>query len=117
MRLCRVRIASVELWLTRFPDWEAASVPQAVLCRRIHTYLPELFTFVGDPALSSTNNAAERSGRPVVCQRKISGGTRSPEGTRTFTTLVTLFGTWRARGLDPLVACRDLLLAQATASV
>jgi hypothetical protein len=58
-----------------------------VLCRRIHTYLPELFTFVGDPALSSTNNAAERSVRPVVCQRKISGGTRSPEGTRTFTTL------------------------------
>ena len=64
------------------------------MCRRIHTYLPELFTFVGDPALSSTNNAAERSVRPVVCQRKISGGTRSPEGTRTFTTLATLFGTW-----------------------
>ncbi len=41
---------------------------------------------------------------------------RSPEGTRTFTTLATLFGTWRARGLDPLVACRNLLLAQAAAS-
>ena len=53
----------------------------------------------------------------MVCQRKISGGTRSPEGTRIFTTLATLFGTWRARGLDPLVACRDLLLAQAAASV
>lgn len=61
--------------------------------------------------------AAERSVRPVVCQRKISGGTRSPESTRPFTTLATLFGTWRARGLDPLVACRDLLLAQAVASV
>src|SRR5439155_287588 len=34
---------------------EAASVPQAVLCRRIQKYLPELFTFVLDPALSSTN--------------------------------------------------------------
>jgi transposase len=96
---------------------EAATVPQAVLCRRIQKYLPELFTFVGDPALSSTNNAAERSVRPVVCQRKISGGTRSPEGTRIFTTLATLFGTWRARGLDPLVACHSLLLAQAAASV
>ena len=96
---------------------EAASVPQAVLCRRIQKYLPELFTFVLDPALSSTNNAAERSVRPVVCQRKISGGTRSPAGTRTFCTLATLFGTWRARGLDPLLACRDLLLAQAAASV
>ena len=83
----------------------------------IQKYLPELFTFVLDPALSSTNNAAERSVRPVVCQRKISGGTRSPEGTRIFTTLATLFGTWRARGLDPLVACHSLLLAQAAASV
>ena len=96
---------------------EAATVPQAVLCRRIQKYLPELFTFVLDPALSSTNNAAEHSVRPVVCQRKISGGTRSPQGTRTFCTLATLFGTWRARGLDPLLACRDLLLAQAAASV
>jgi transposase len=97
-------------------DADVASVPQAVLCRRIHKYLPELFTFVSDPALSSTNNAAERSVRPVVCQRKISGGTRSPTGTRTFTTLATLFGTWRARGLDPLVACHQLLLAQAATS-
>ncbi len=95
----------------------APSVPHAVLCRRMQKYLPELFSFVSDPALSSTNNAAERSVRPVVCQRKISGGTRSPAGTRTFTTLASLFGTWRARGLDPLVACRSLLLAQATASV
>jgi transposase len=89
-----------------------AAVPQAVLCRRIAKYLPELFTFVGDPAVPTTNNAAERSVRPVVIQRKISGGTRSPAGTSTFTTLASLFGTWRARGLDPLSACQRLLLAQ-----
>ena len=92
-------------------------VPQAVLCRRIATYLPELFTFVGDPAVDSTNNAAERSVRPVVIQRTISGGTRSPAGTQTFCTLATLFGTWRARNLDPLVACRQMLLAHVPASV
>jgi transposase len=92
---------------------EAATVPQATLCRRVAKYLPELFTFVADPAVPSTNNAAERSVRPVVVQRKISGGTRSAQGTSTFTTLATLFGTWRARGLDPLVACRQLLLDQA----
>ena len=91
-------------------DEDARTVPQAVLCRRIAKYLSELFSFVGDPAVPSTNNAAERSVRPVVIQRKISGGTRSPAGTTTFTGLATLFGTWRARGLDPLVACRRLLL-------
>jgi len=91
---------------------DAATVPQAVLCRRIARYLPELFMFVGDPAVPTTNNAAERSVRPVVIERKSSGGTRSPAGTTTFTRLATLFDTWRARGLDPLAACRRLLLAQ-----
>ncbi len=104
--LCRDHLA---------PD--AAAVPQTVLCRRIQKYLPELFTFVAEPGVDSTNNAAERSVRPVVVQRKISGGTRSPAGTSTFTTLQTLFGTWRARNLDPLIACRQLLYAYAAASV
>ena len=102
---------------TPYVDAAAEQVPQAVLCRRIRKYLPELFTFVAEPAVDSTNNAAERSIRPVVVQRKISGGTRSPAGTDTFTTLATLFGTWRARNLDPLVACRRMLLAHAAASV
>jgi hypothetical protein len=96
---CRPFLASV-----------GATVPQTVLCRRIQKYLTELFVFVADPAVPSTNNAAERSIRPVVVQRKISGGTRSALGSLTFTRLATLFGTWRARGLDPLVACRSLLL-------
>ncbi len=52
-----------------------------------------------------------------VVQRKISGGTRSPAGTETFCTLATLFGTWRATNLDPLIACRRLLHAYAAASV
>ena len=92
-------------------------VPQVTLCRRIAKYRPELFTFVAEPLVDSTNNAAERSVRPVVVQRKISGGTRSAAGTRTFCTLQTLFGTWRARNLDPLVACRQILLAHAAAQL
>ena len=96
-------------------DADIAAVPQATLCRRIAKYLPELFAFVGDPAVPATNNAADRSVRPVVIARKISGGTRSPAGTSTFTRLATLFGTGRARGLDPLLACQRLLLAQPSA--
>jgi hypothetical protein len=99
---------------TPFLAADGAAVPQAVLCRRIAKYLPELFTFVAEPRVTSDNNAAERSVRPVVIQRKISGGTRSSTGTHTFTTLATLFGTWRARGLDPLRACHRLLLAPAS---
>jgi transposase len=106
-RQCEAALLAV---CTPYLDGAASTVPQAVLCRRIAKYLPELFSFVADPAVPATNNAAERSVRPVVVQRKISGGTRSPAGTTTFTRLATLFGTWRARGLDPLLACQRLLL-------
>jgi hypothetical protein len=64
------------------------TAPQAVLCRRILAHLPELFVFVVDPRVPSDNNAAERSLRHLVTCRKISGGTRSAEGTSTKMTLI-----------------------------
>ena len=64
-------------------------------------HIKELFVFV---------NAAERSLRPLVISRKISGGTRSERGTDTKMTLASLF-TWRAQGLNPLLACRELLVS------
>ena len=84
---------------------------QGKLCRRIQRYLGELLTFVADPAVPADNNPAERSLRHLVTRRKISGGTRSSRGTSTAMTLATLFGTWRAQGLDPLLACRQLLVS------
>ena len=82
---------------------------QAKLCRRMERFIKELFVFVSDPAVPSDNNAAERSLRHLVISRKISGGTRSGQGTDTKMTLASLFGTWRARGLNPLLECRRLL--------
>ena len=64
-------------------------------------FIKELFVFVAQPAVPSDNNAAERSLRPLVVSRKISGGTRSAQGTDSKLTLASLFGTWRAQGLDP----------------
>ena len=79
------------------------------LAGRLRRYEGELFTFVTEPGVPPDNNAAERSLRPLVTQRKISGGTRSPAGTATLMVASTLFGTWQAQGRDPLQACRDLL--------
>jgi transposase len=62
-----------------------------------------------DPAIPPTNNAAERSLRHLVTARKISGGTRSETGTTSKLTLATLFGTWRAEGRNPFLACQELL--------
>ena len=93
------------------PYLDEPGAPQRTLCRRIEKYLPELFVFVTDPAVPATNNAAERSLRHLGTCRKISGGTRSPAGTSTKMTLASLFGTWRAQGLNPLAQCRQLLAA------
>ena len=95
------------------------SATQAKLCRRIERHIKSLprtgygepFVFVAEPAVPSDNNAAERSLRHLVISRKISGSTRSEQGTESKMTLASLFGTWRAQGLNPLAACRQLLVS------
>ncbi len=76
-----------------------------VLARRLLRFQEELFQFVLVPGLPADNNPAERSLRPVVIMRKISGGTRSPAGTRTRLTLASVFATWVARHLNPFREC------------
>lgn len=96
------------------PYWAAdCAAPQATLCRRVDLFLDELLTFVADPAVPPDNNLAERSLRPLVIARKISGGSRSATGSATTMTLASLFATWRAQGRDPLAACHQTLLTQA----
>jgi hypothetical protein len=82
---------------------------QGKLCRRIERFIKELFVFVAEPGVPSENNGAERSLRHLVTSRKISGGTRSEQGTSSKMTLASLFGTWRARGLNPFLACCQLI--------
>jgi len=83
--------------------------PQRQLCQRIERFVSELFVFVAIPDVPSDNNGAERSLRHLVTSRKISGGTRSGLGTDTKMILSTLFGTWQLRGINPFLACRQLL--------
>ena len=84
------------------PFMEDPLAVQGKLCRRIERHIKELFVFVPHPETPSDNNAAERSLRHLVISRKISGGTRSEQGSDSKMTLASLFGTWRVRGLDPL---------------
>ena len=88
--------------------------PSAVpgkLCRRIERHIKELFVFVAEPDVPADNNPAERSLRHLVISRKVSGGTRSEQGTESKMTLASIFGAWRAQGLNPLAACRQLLVS------
>ncbi len=92
------------------PYAEDPEAPQRVLAQRILKHLHELFVFVADPRVPGDNNLAERSLRPAVIARKISGGTRSPKGSDTRMGLMSLLGTCAAQGKGHLQACRELLL-------
>jgi hypothetical protein len=75
--------------------------PCRALAKRVLRHQDELFQFVLVAGLAADNNLAERSLRPLVVARKISGGTRGPQGSQTRMTLASVFATWQARGLNP----------------
>lgn len=91
------------------PFVEDPLAAQGRLCRRIQRFIRELFVFAQYPEVPSENNAAERSLRHLVTSRKISGGTRGTDGTDSKMILSSLFGTWRAQGLNPFQQCCQLL--------
>lgn len=79
--------------------------PANALAKRLLRHQDELFQFVRHAYVPADNNLAERALRPLVVQRKISGGSRSQVGSNTRMKLASLFETWRARQLNPLLAC------------
>ena len=97
-----------QLWAICQP-YVRTTAPQQILCKRVEDFLPELFVFVAVPGVPAHNNLAERSVRPLVIARKISGGSRSPKGSQTRLGLASLFGTWMAQGLNPFSQCLALL--------
>jgi transposase len=112
-QLDRVRVAEQHafeqrLWKLCQP-YAHTTAPQHTLCERVEQFLPELFVFVAVPGVPAHNNLAERSVRPLVIARKISGGTRSPKGSATRMGLASLFGTWTAQQLNPFRQCLALL--------
>lgn len=86
------------------------NAPQRVLAKRIDNFLGELFTFVDVEGVPSDNNAAERAVRPAVVLRKVTGGSRSPKGSDTKMVLMSLFGTWNIKGINPISACTQMLV-------
>ena len=109
---CRLRQGfESELLALAQPYLKSKNAPQRVLAQRIDRFLGELFVFVQYPDVPSENNAAERAIRPAVIARKVSGGTRSPRGSKTSSVLRSLFETWALCGHNSLDACREMIIA------
>jgi transposase len=101
------RALEQELWQLCAPYAHTAS-PLQTLCNRVERFLPELFVFVARPEVPADNNLAERSVRPLVIARKISGGSRSPTGSQTRMALFSCFGTWAAEATQSVPAMLGL---------
>jgi hypothetical protein len=63
--------------------------------------------------LSAASNQTERSIRPLVVIRKISGGNHSETGTKTRIALASLLEMWLAWGLNAFEECLRRLAAPA----
>lgn len=67
------------------------------------------FTCVLHPEIEPTNNLAERMLRIWVVFRKIICCLRSEKGEKTTETMLSLFSTWKLRGLNPYLQLRSLV--------
>jgi hypothetical protein len=107
-RRTQQHIFEQELWQVCAP-YAHTSSPLHTWCERVERFLPELLVCVAVAGVPAENNLAERSVRPLVIARKISGGTRSSAGSETRMGLFSLFGTWAAQGLNPFLQCLAVL--------
>jgi transposase len=76
------------------------------ICR---THRENLFRFVGNPEIESTNNRAERGLRHAVVIRKISNGSRSEKGAETTARLLSVLQTMKLQEVNPFTGMMDLL--------
>jgi len=72
-----------------------------------------LFHFVTNPAVPSTNNGTERAIRKAVIIRKISNGSRSEKGARILETILSIIETIRLQGKNPLEEMHRMLTSRA----
>jgi transposase len=113
LRVAQQHAFEQQLWAICQP-YVRTTAPQHTLCERVERFLPELFVFVAVLGVPAHNNLAERSVRPLVVARKISGGSRSPKGSATRMGLASLFGTWIAQHLNPFRQCLALLASSSS---
>jgi transposase len=86
--------------------------PDAVrLATRLRKHEGKLTTFLHNPKVQPTNNAAERALRPAVIHRKITGGNRSEQAAKAWAILASILKTAQQQGRDVLQTLQTLLKA------
>jgi transposase len=87
--------------LERLVDRSVDDGPVATLLGKIEGGLDHWLSFVGEPAVSPTNNAAENALREPVILRKLMGTLRNERGMFVHETILSLLATWRQQERNP----------------
>jgi transposase len=106
----RVEMVEKRLEHLGHPTWNDSDADR--LAKRLRKYRTKLTTFLHNPAVDGTNNAAERAIRPAVVMRKITGGSRSETGAKAWAIVASVMRTAEQQGRDVLETLKTLLRAE-----
>lgn len=105
------QVKTLETQLRRLGSQTWSDADADRLAARVRKYGARLTTFLHDPKVDGTNNAAERALRPPVVMRKITGGSRSEAGAQAWAILASVMQTAQQQGRDVLDTLKTLLRA------
>lgn len=97
-------VGVVEDWLDRLLATPAASQWSVDLAASLRRERALLLVFLHDDRVPPTNNASERSLRPAVVHRKVTGGFRSDAAAQAYAAVRTVVETARKRGQSAFAA-------------
>ncbi len=106
----RVELLERRLKVLGESNWKDADA--ARLAGRLRKNRNKLTTFLHKEEVEGTNNMAERALRPAVVMRKITGGSRSARGARSWSILTSVMRTAEQQGRDVLDTLKTLLKAE-----
>ena len=95
---CKLLLRSIERLLAKYADMPLLEK----FITKLGNAKNDLFVFVINRNVPSTNNAAERGLREIVIHRKIRGGLRSIQSMVSFGNLLSCAETWKLRGMKYL---------------
>jgi len=91
-------LKEVQKILNRLTQLESENQKTMTLIGRIIKHKDSLLRFIDHPDVEYHNNRAERAIRPMVIARKISFGSRSPQGAYYTAVLTSVIETYRLKG-------------------
>ena len=105
----KLEIRKLERKLQALMKIKSTNKEATVLVNRIKRHKNELLCFVKHKEAEYHNNRAERTIRKIVIFRKLSFGSRTPEGAQYHAMLTSVLETCRLRGKSILVFLKDIL--------